>query len=62
MFLPSILFSAFFALKVFLWSLPIDQTTLFLIVLPLGGAYFWGAFTSTAACSAGPVQAYRQGP
>lgn len=44
MFLPSILFSAFFALKVFLWSLPIDQTTLFLIVLPLGGAYFWGVF------------------
>lgn len=44
MFLPSILFSAFFALKLFLWSLPIEQVTLFLIALPLGIAYFWAVF------------------
>jgi hypothetical protein len=44
MFLPVILFSAFFALKLFLWSLPLEQVTLFLIALPLGIAYFWGVF------------------
>jgi len=44
MFLPPILFSAFFALKLFLWSLPIEQVTLFLIALPLGIVYFWAVF------------------
>ncbi len=44
MFLPPILFSAFFALKLFLWSLPIAQVQLFAVALPLGVAYFWGVF------------------
>jgi hypothetical protein len=44
MFLPPILFSAFFALKLFLWSLPITQTQLFLLALPLGITYFWAVF------------------
>lgn len=44
MFLPSILFSAFFVLKLFLWSLPVEQVTLFMITLPLGLVYFWGVF------------------
>jgi len=39
-----ILFGAFFALKLFLWSLPIEQTQLFLVALPLGIAYFWAVF------------------
>ncbi len=44
MFLPSMLFSAFLALKLFLWSLPITQAQLFAVALPLGIAYFWGVF------------------
>lgn len=44
MFLPPILFSAFFALKLFLCSLPVEQVTLFLIALPLGVVYFWAVF------------------
>jgi hypothetical protein len=44
MFLPPILFSVFFALKVFLWSLPIAQVELFAVALPLGIGYFWLVF------------------
>jgi hypothetical protein len=44
MFLPPLLFSAFFAVKLFLWSLPIDQLQLFLITAPLGAVYFWAVF------------------
>lgn len=44
MLLPLILFAIFVGLKLFLWSLPISQTQLFLIALPLGIAYFWGVF------------------
>ena len=44
MFLPPILFSAFFALKLFLWSLDIEQVTLFFVTLPLGVVYFWAVF------------------
>jgi hypothetical protein len=44
MLLPWMLFSVFFALKLLLWSLPLDQATLFAIALPLGIAYFWAVF------------------
>lgn len=44
MFIPSLLFGGFFALKLFLWSLPVEQVTLFAIALPLGIAYFWAVF------------------
>ncbi len=44
MFLPPILFSVFFSIKLFLWSLPIEQVELFAVALPLGIAYFWLVF------------------
>ena len=44
MFIPALLFSAFLALKLFLWSLPMEQAMLFLVTLPLGIAYFWLVF------------------
>jgi hypothetical protein len=44
MLVPSLLFGGFFALKLFLWSLPVDQIIVFAIALPLGIAYFWAVF------------------
>lgn len=44
MLMISALFGAFLALKLFLWSLPLTQVTLFAVALPLGVVYFWAVF------------------
>jgi hypothetical protein len=41
---PLFFAAIFFAINLYLWSLPISDEQLFLISLPLGIAYFWAIF------------------